>query len=99
MDRIKLLNVRSVLQSRQGDWQGAEQDLHDALTMADREPWVDPFALRALLNNCAAVLRRNHHKREAHSIEARAAKIQIERTTASIVDMTELLPKVRPSKK
>ena len=38
MDRIKLLHVRGVLQARQGDWQGAEKDLHDALWMADREP-------------------------------------------------------------
>ena len=65
MDRIKLLNVRGVLQAWQGDWQSAELDLHEALTMADREPWVDPSTLRALLNNYAAVLRRNHHGREA----------------------------------
>lgn len=99
MDRIKVLNVRGVLQARQGDWPGAEQDLHDALSIADREPWVDPFALRALLNNYAAVLRRNHHRREARSIEARAAAIRIDRTTASIVDITELLPKAKATKK
>jgi tetratricopeptide (TPR) repeat protein len=99
MDRIKLLSVRGMLQARQGDWQGAEQDLHDALTMADREPLVDPFARRALLNNYAAVLRRNHHRREARSIEARAAAIRVDRTAGAIVDITDLLPKVKPSKK
>jgi hypothetical protein len=99
MDRVKLLNVRGVLQSRQGDWSGAEQDFHEALSIADREPWVDPFALRALLNNYAAVLRRNHHRQEARSIQARAAKISIDRSTASIVDITDLLPKGSPSKK
>jgi len=99
MDRMKLLHVRGVLQARQDDWQGAEQYLHDALTMADRELSVNPFALRALLNNYATVLRRNNHKREARSIEARAAKIQIDYKTASIVDITDLLPKVKLVKK
>ena len=99
MDRIKLLNVRGVLRTRQGDWIGAEQDLHGALLMVDREPWVNPVALRSLLDNYSRVLRRNHHTREARSIEARAAKIQMDRTTASIVDITDLLPTVKPSKK
>jgi tetratricopeptide (TPR) repeat protein len=99
MDRIKLLHVRGVLQARQGDWQGAEQDLHDALMAADRERWVDPFALRDLLNNYAAVLRRNHHGHEARSIEARAASIKADRPAAAIVDITELLPKAKPVKK
>ena len=99
MDRIKLLNVRGVLQAREGDWGAAEQDLHDALSMADREPWVDPVALRSLLKNYAVVLRRNRRRREARSIESRAAKIQIDRTTASIVDITDLLPKTKPTTK
>jgi tetratricopeptide (TPR) repeat protein len=89
MDRIKLLGVRGVLQARLGDWQAAEQDLHDGLSMADREPWVDPLALRFLLTNYAVVLRKNHHGREARSIEARAAAIQIDRSTAAFVDITD----------
>jgi hypothetical protein len=99
MDRIKLLYVRGALQARQGDWQGAEQDLHEALTMVDREPWVDPSALRDLLKNYAAILRRNHHGPEARSIEARAAAIQADRAAAAIVDITELLPKTKSVKK
>jgi tetratricopeptide (TPR) repeat protein len=99
MDRIKLLNARGVLQARQDDWRGAEQFLHDALTMADRERWVDPFTLRTLLNNYAEVLRRNHRGREARSLEARAAAIPVDRTAAAIVDITELLPKAKPVKK
>jgi tetratricopeptide (TPR) repeat protein len=99
MDRIKLLNVRGVLRARQGDRQAAEHDLHDALSMADREPWVDPVALRSLLTNYALVLRKNHHRREARPIEARAAAIQIDRTRAALVDTTDLIPKTRPTKK
>jgi tetratricopeptide (TPR) repeat protein len=99
IDRVKLLHVRGVLQAWQDDWQGAEQDLHDALTIVDREPWVDPFILRTVLNNYAAVLRRNNHKREARVIEARSAKIQVNHTSASIVDITDLLPKAKQSRK
>ena len=99
MDRIKLLNVRGVLRTRQGDWTGAEEDLHDALSMADREPWVDPVALRSLLVNYAKVLHRNHHGREARSIEARAAAIRTDGTASAIVDITDLLPKDKPSRK
>jgi tetratricopeptide (TPR) repeat protein len=99
MDRIKLLKVRGVLRAWQGDWQGAEQDLRDALTLVDREPWVAPLALRELLDNYAAVLRKNNHKREARSIEARAAAIRVDRKAAAIVDITELLPKAKPPKK
>ncbi len=98
MDRIKLLNVRGVLHARQGDWREAEQDLHDALSMSDREPWIDQVALRSLLTNYALVLRKNHHRREARSIEARATAIQTDRTTAAIVDLTDLLPKAKPAK-
>jgi tetratricopeptide (TPR) repeat protein len=99
LDRIKLLNLRGVLHARQGDWRQAEQDLHDALSMSDREPWVDPVAHRSLLTNYALVLRKNHHRREARSIEARAAATQTDRTTAAIVDFTDLLPKDKPAKK
>jgi tetratricopeptide (TPR) repeat protein len=99
MDRTKLLQLRGVLQARQGDWQGAEQCLHDALAMADREPWVDPFALRSILNDYAAVLRRNNRGREARSIEQRAAGIPMGGLPGTVVDITGLLPKVKPSKK
>jgi tetratricopeptide (TPR) repeat protein len=71
MDRIKLLNIRGVLQARQGD----------------------------LLNNYAVVLRRNNRRRQARSIEARGAAIQVDGRRATIVDITELLPTDKPVKK
>jgi tetratricopeptide (TPR) repeat protein len=98
MDRIKLLHVRGVLDAWRGDWREAEQNLHDALSMSDRELWVDPVARRSLLTSYAKVLLKNHHGREARSIEARAAAIQTDRTTAATVDITDLLPKVKPKK-
>jgi tetratricopeptide (TPR) repeat protein len=99
MDGIKLLNDRSVLHARQGDWRQAEQDLRDALRTADRDRWVDPATLRSILTNYAHLLRRNHRKREARSIEARAAALQIDSTPAVLVDITDLLPKAKPAKK
>jgi hypothetical protein len=51
------------------------------------------------LNNYAEVLRRNHHRREARSIEARAAAIPVDRPAAAIVDITDLVSKAKPVKK
>jgi hypothetical protein len=92
-DRIKALNVRGVLQARQGAWLGAEQDLSEAVSMADREPWIEPVALRSLLTSYAYVLRKNHHRREARTIEARAAGIRADPATSMIVDAADLLTK------
>jgi tetratricopeptide (TPR) repeat protein len=98
-DHIKLLQVRGVLHAWQGDWRKAEQDFHAALSMSDLEPWVDPIALRPLLIRYAYILRKNHHGREARSIEVRAAALQTGGPATAIVDITELLPKTKPAKK
>lgn len=99
MDRIKLLYVRGVLCARQGDWSRAEQYFREALSSSDPQPWIDPLALRSLMTSYAIVLRKNHHRQEARSIEARAAAVQADHTTAAIIDFTELLPKAKPTKK
>jgi hypothetical protein len=67
--------------------------------MADREPWVDPIALRSLLTSHAYILRRNHHRREARTIEARAAGIRLNPAMSTIVDVTDLLAKPKHPKK
>ena len=90
MDRIKLLALRGVLHARQSEWQEAEQDFSDALSMADRESKVDPAALRSLLASYGVVLRKNHHRREARSIEARAAALGRDHTKDDVVDVTDL---------
>jgi len=99
MDRMKVLQCRGALHARQGDWQKAERDFHDALSIADQEPWVEPIALRSLLTDCAYVLRRNHHGPEARSIEARAAAMHLDPAPSTIIDVTELLPKGKSAKK
>ena len=99
MDRIKALHVMGVVQARQGAWQESEQTLSEALSMADREVWVEPVVLRSILVAYAYVLRKNHHGREARSIKARAAGIHGDAARSAIVDVTELLAEPEPAKK
>lgn len=91
IDRIKFLYLRGVMHARLGEWTQSEQDLCEALSMADRQPYVDPNSLRLILAGYSYVLRRNHHRREARSIEARKAALPVNRTAAALVDSTELL--------
>jgi tetratricopeptide (TPR) repeat protein len=99
MDRIKLLGLRGTLHARLGQWQQSEQDLADALSIVDRQTSVDPALLRSLLGNYSYVLRRNHHGREARSIEARTAALPANRTTGALVDLTDLLVEAKAAKK
>jgi len=98
-DSIKLLYIRGVLQARQGIWLEAEKDLAKALSMADRETSVEPVILRSLLTNYAYVLRRNHRRREARTIEARAAGIPTSPAISMKVDISDLLAKAKRAKK
>jgi tetratricopeptide (TPR) repeat protein len=91
MDRIKLLGLRGTLHALLGHWQQSEQDLADAVSIVDRQTSVDPALLRSLLDNYSYVLRRNHHRREARSIEARTAALPATNTTAAVVDIKDLL--------
>lgn len=93
MDRVKLLHARGILHARLDEWREAEQDLKDALTIADRESRADPIALRSVLITYAEALRKNHHGQEARAIEVRAAVLRGRRGAGAVVDLTELLPK------
>lgn len=100
IDQIKLLDLRGVLHARLGKWDQAEEDLRGALLMADRQPFIDPAVLRWILTNYSYVLRKNHHRREARSVEARRASLPpTERTAATVVDLTDLLGEKNGSKK
>jgi len=92
MDRIKLLHVRGVLHARKGEWQEAELDLRDAISLADRES-IDSATLRLLLTSYAVILRKNHRGREARSIEARIAALGRDHAMEDVVDVTNLVPK------
>jgi tetratricopeptide (TPR) repeat protein len=98
MDHIKFLDLRGVLHSRLGEWELAGNDLRDALSMADREPPIDPLILRSILNNYSQVLRKTHHGREARAIESRAAALGKDNGNLPIVDWTDLV-RARDAKK
>ncbi|MGI9072948.1 MAG: hypothetical protein ACR2JB_16955 [Bryobacteraceae bacterium] len=91
MDKIKLLNNRATLHARQGEWREAGEDLRVCILMVDRQAHVHPAAVATLLDNYAIALRKNHRKRDARSIEARASTLRDRPATNAVVDVTELL--------
>lgn len=96
-DRINLLRTSGVLCARQGEWGEAERDLANAVSIADSESRVEPTVLRSLLVDYAVVLRKNHRRREARSIETRIATLRRAPEDRELVDVTDLLarPKAR----
>jgi tetratricopeptide (TPR) repeat protein len=99
MDRIKMFNLRAAVHARLGHWQQCEQYLGEALSIIDRQRSADPAVVRTVLGNYSYALRRNHHRREAESIEARAATLPANRTPAALVDVTDLLVEAKAVKK
>jgi tetratricopeptide (TPR) repeat protein len=99
LDRFSLLRIRAVLHARQGRWAESAQDFADALSIADREANIDSGILRTVLARYALVLRKIHHRHQARSIESRAASLRVDTVGTEVVDITELLPKLRPAKK
>jgi hypothetical protein len=91
MDKVKLLNNRATLHARQGQWREAGEDLRVAILLMDREAHVDSVASVRFLDNYAITLRKNHRKREARSIEARASALRVHPAPNAVVDATELL--------
>jgi tetratricopeptide (TPR) repeat protein len=98
-DRIKVLKMRGTLRARQHQWKEAEEDMANALSVADRESRVEPTVLRSLLIDYAVVLRKNHRRREAQSIETRIAALQTDGLTDKVVDVSEMFAKPRASKR
>jgi tetratricopeptide (TPR) repeat protein len=97
MDRFKLLEMEGVLHARNHEWLEAGQKLHQALAMAERETHADPMLLRSILANYAAVLRKMHRRREARSLEDRAAALPRDPTATGLVDVAELLRESNPT--
>ena len=98
-DWIQLFSTRAELHVRQGEWGEAEADMGAAISAADGDTRLDPALLKTLLVSYAYVLRKNHRRREARSIEARAAALQTRELTNGVVDISELLAKSRTDKK
>jgi tetratricopeptide (TPR) repeat protein len=90
LDRIDLFAVRGSLRTRQKNWRGAEEDLRTAIATADRETGLDPAMVKLILVKHAFVLRKLHRKRQARSVEDRAASIEIPAAAAGVVDISQL---------
>jgi len=63
--------------------------------MADRAARVDPAVRKRMLLNFAYILRKADRRKEARTIEARAAAINAPGSTNMIVDVSEFLEKAR----
>jgi tetratricopeptide (TPR) repeat protein len=87
-DLLTVLNLRATLSAKTGQWREAEADLRQGISIANRQPEVDPVAMKSLLSTYSIVLRKLHRGREAWSVEARLAVLQ---SQPAIVDVTELL--------
>jgi tetratricopeptide (TPR) repeat protein len=93
MDQVTLLATRGVLHARLREWAEAEQDLRAGLSLADQLPAADGEAVLQLLSSYAVVLVKNHHRKEAGKIEARAAALRRGRAGGSVVDVSDLMAK------
>jgi hypothetical protein len=98
-DRIKELYLRAVLYAREGKLQNAEEELKGAISLANQEKGLDPAFYSNLLANYANVLRKNHQRREARAIEARAAGLRGYRVAGGMVDVSELSVNSKAPKK
>ncbi len=91
MDRIKLLNVRAILQAREGHWQDATRDLRQAVSLLDASAGAcDPDLAAATMEDYATALRKIHPGHDARVIAARAAALRAQATSGVVVDVTEL---------
>lgn len=91
LDRIKLLNARAVAHAKRGEWQEAQEKWCEAIAIADRAGVSNPVVLTSVLNNYAVALRKNHHRRAARAMEARAAMLPRNPAAGAVVDVSELL--------
>lgn len=94
-DRIKLLYTSGVLRTLQQQWQQAQNEFAEALSLADHQPGVESHILLHLLIDYAQVLRRNHQRREARSIQARIAVLRSAQGHSQIVDVADLAARAR----
>ena len=98
LDMVKVLYGRAVLQSRHAEWLEAERNLQNAVAIAERYPRLSPVLMRRLLIDYAYVLRKNHHRTEARSIERRAEALAGNGLNNTVVDVPDLLAKVKSRK-
>jgi tetratricopeptide (TPR) repeat protein len=90
VDLIKIYRSLAVLHAQLSEWHCAEEDMKEALSIADSKAQLDPTLISDLLTKYAYVLQKGHRSREARLIKARLAAIRRQLTDESVVDVTEL---------
>jgi tetratricopeptide (TPR) repeat protein len=91
LDRIELLNARASVYARHGEWREAQEKLHRAIAIADDAGVSEPVVLRSVLKNYAIVLRKNHRRKEARTIESRVSALPRDTVPGTVViDIREL---------
>jgi len=99
MDRSKLLAARGMLHASLGEWQSAEEDFREGLSLADGQRDVGPAYVLNLLNRLAEAMRKNRHRREAREIEARAAALVRASPPNTAIDVSDLVAPPKPGRK
>ena len=90
LDRIKLLNLRAAAHAKQGEWLEAQEKLRLSIALSDSAGVSEPVLLRSVLSNYAIALRKNHHRKEARSIERRASALPPDPPKGAVIDIYEL---------
>jgi tetratricopeptide (TPR) repeat protein len=90
LDRLKLLNFRAVAYAGQGEWPEAQEKLRLAIAIAEDMGASEPGVLRTVLNNYAIALRKNHHRREARTVERRVSALPRDPASGAVIDIREL---------
>jgi tetratricopeptide (TPR) repeat protein len=90
MDRMKLLNARAAVHARRGEWPEAQEKLLLAIAIAESAGVSESAVLRAMLNNYAIALRKNHRRRDARAIESRASALPRDPAAGAVIDVGEL---------
>jgi hypothetical protein len=99
MDRSKLLCVRGKLHEGLGEWPSAERDFREALSLADGQPAVGAAYTVNLMNSLAEAMKKNHHRREAREIVARAAALLRGNPQNTAIDVSDLIFPRKPGRK
>ena len=100
MDQSKLLVVSGALHARRREWQDAEVDFREALSIADGQRAVDAGYILRLVTSFAEALNKNHHRQEGRRMEARAAALRLASPSLDrVVDVSDLRAHPRSEKK
>ena len=67
--------------------------------MSDQESRIEPSTHATLLAAYALVLRKNHHAGEARGVETRLAALRRSAAITDVVDVSEFVPKPKPTKR